>query len=63
MKNEEVDLLLKSGFGILGDAWFKGSWTIRFEDDKIEAFDSPNKSKRYYFGKREALEAILEEIG
>lgn len=60
MRNEEINMLLEAGFGFFEEEWHKGSWTIRFDNDMMEAFD--NNSDKYFYGNRNSLDIILEDI-
>lgn len=52
MEKEIKKIITKAGFVREGkrDIWTRGSWTIRFFEDDIEIYDSPEESAFYYVG-------------
>lgn len=46
------------------DSWHKSTWTIRFFEDDIEVYDSPEASRYYFLGNVNAVNIhhILDDM-
>ena len=59
------ELLLKIGFKKIEGEYIRGIWTVRFEKNMIEIYNSPVKEiGKYYYGQKDNidLEFLLDTI-
>lgn len=65
-KMKIVNELTKRKFSKLRgrNAWIKGSWTVRFDENDVEIFDAPDKTGKYLLENIRTVNivSILDEV-